>query len=220
MTSGSRLLCAIALAVAAGCVSSPGLRPSTPLPEGKYVETGVAVGGHAGDQTAGGLGAAWGRVSLLDKVDILVGGHGGGAAGFDLLSGRPLDRFGFGGYTFGGSVGLRFRYPVFESLYIGVGGQVQYLEHSYVGYPERFAGASVSMPVAERLYDNLWIYLRPTVSVSLHLYKQSQIPFSGAMESPVGILWQINDWVSIMGEGGYYAPSRGGYASFATALYF
>ncbi len=220
MTTPRVLWLVCALGWTSACVTAPGYRPPTPLPEGKYVEAGGSVGGHVGDQTAGGLAGAWGRVALFDKVDFLVGAHGGAAAGFDLLSRQPWNQVGFGGYTFGGSLGVRFRYAVFESMYLGVGGYLEYLEHSYIGLPERFGSASVTIPVAERLYDGVWIYVRPTVSVSLSLYKEAQLPFFGSMESPVGVMWQINEWVAIMGEGGYYMPSRGGYASFGTAVYF
>lgn len=202
-----------------GCASAPGMRPATPLPEGKMVEVGANVGGAGGIDRWGGIGGAFGRVTFFETIDVVGNVHGGATLGGQYFpDAQPIAQtlgntgLGYGGYVFGGSLGVRGRYPVIkDTLLLGIGGHVDYLQQSFYGKDVRHLSGVVTMPVSERLYGPVWVNVRPTIGIALPLYSGAEFPVQGIFEMPLGVSWQVNEHFSLMTEGGYHLPTNGGY---------
>jgi len=210
-------LCACALLLAAmGCSSTPAFRPASPMPEGRTLSVGVAAGAQGGVGSdgaatvdrAGALSSVFVRYAVTDNLELTALGHGGAAAGI-VQSPSGAYSVKYGGAIYGGNAGARFVYPVLDGLRVGAGFYLDYLEQSYTLTTQRHVTAMVTLPAAERVYDGIWVYVRPMVGLSISLYEEAQLPFFGVMECPVGVSWQMTDQLTLLAEGGYYLPTNG-----------
>jgi hypothetical protein len=209
-------MCA-ALVVVTGCASMPSANPAGPLPKGQVAEVGGAGGafvGYGNDDNyvpldrAGALTTLYGRYTFLEHIDVGASVTGGGALGFGV---DPAPAFTPKGphYTFGGRLSLVYRTSVFQSLHVGGGFHIDYLESSIGGPVDRRVGALVSIPMSERVWEDIFITIRPTAGIMVPLYAGAVAPFFPVVECPIGVSWRVLKWLSLTAEGGYHPPSQG-----------
>lgn len=202
---------ALAAGVGAGCVSAQAAMPAGPLPSSRAIEVGVTTSGHAGLEHTGGLVGGFGRVSFFDRVDVLAYAGGGAALGYpSLLDGVPATA-GPGGGSGGVGLGAQLRYPILPALWVGVGVDGALEADGYRGVLQRRVVGRVRFPTAQRLYDDLWVYARPTAAVGFPFRGGGHpgFPFFGLLECPVGLSLQLSDRALVLVEGGYHLPTNG-----------
>ncbi len=198
-----------------GCASAPSYRPIGPPMNEQGFEAGVGVHGIVG-QDLGGVGAAaWVTGQVAKDIFLVARGHHTELIPYRGYQGVLLDS------QSGGSGGFRGLYRMSEDLLVGGEVTADYLQlrSSTDGSQEYFVSGVASFPVAERAFENFWVYVQPTVGAGYRFAtgKVLQTPFSGFMEIPIGIAWKATDNVVLVAEGGFAIPFAGGYFGLAAA---
>lgn len=205
------------VAVTGACATMPTANPAGPLPKDQVAEVGgagSAVVGYGNDgryvplDRVGTLGTVFGRVSFLDHIDVMAHLHGGGALGLGIDPKPAVAPTGLH-YLYGGRLSLVFRTTVFQSLHVGGGFHLDYQDSTLGAKLDRRVGALVSLPMSERVFEDIFITIRPTAGLYVPLYDGAATPFFAAVECPIGFSWRISKWFTLLAEGGYHPPSRG-----------
>ena len=66
----------------------------------------------------------------------------------------------------------------------------------------------VSATLAQRVFEDLWVYAAPSLGAGLPLYDEVAPIFVGTFECPVGLSWELGRWALFV-EGGFYPPTQG-----------
>ena len=214
--------------VTGACATVPTANPAGPLPKDQVAEVGgagsafVGYGNDGGTvplDRVGGLATVFGRVSFLDHIDVMAHLHGGGALGLGIDPKPAVAPTGLH-HVYGGRLSLVFRTTVFQSLHVGGGFHVDYQESTLGAKLDRRVGALVSMPMSERVFEDIFITIRPTAGLYVPLYDGAATPFFGALECPIGFSWRTSKWFTVFAEGGYHPPSKGVVATGGASVSF
>lgn len=167
----------IVVGLCSACATSGVIAPAHPFPASSSsgaaqpaFEVGSHLGAEAGAEIGRASSGAYLRAPLLPHVELLGAVHSGADASYGpLLVDVRQDLPRFAGMAGGGGLGVRASYPILPALVVGVGvwGEVDFLARFDRVFPR--TAVRVEAPVAERLYEDLWVYARPTVSLSAPL---------------------------------------------------
>lgn len=194
------------VALVGGCANAPAYRPVGPPMGTAGFETGGGVHGVVGD-TGGGVGVgAW--VTGQVAKDILVVGRGHFTDIFPYNGSGGV----FSDIQYGGAFGLRGVYAIKPELLLAGEATIDYLEfrNSQTGEIEQYVSGIASFPVAEQAFENVWVYVSPSIGAGFRFGDVEQ-PFSGFTEIPIGVAWKAAENAVVIVEGGFAIPFNGGY---------
>lgn len=204
-----------------GCASAPMYRPVSPPLDDKSFEAGAGVHGVIGEDVGGVGSAAWVQGQVAKDVMLVARGHFTELFPYKGVKGLLND------VQFGGAAGLRGIYRISDDLVLGGEGLADYqqLTTSADGNTEYFISGIAGFPIAERALPNLWVYVEPQLGAGYRFitdvdgaYVDADVPFSGFMECPIGVVWQPVDWATVVVEGGFALPFTGGYLGAGAAF--
>ncbi len=194
------------------CVTSPTLRPVGP-PVGEHVlEAGIGPYAMFGKDGGGAGTAAYASGQVYPNVDVI--GQGYAADFFDYRGKNPL----LSDVLFGGGLGLRGRYALFDNLIVGAEFFLEYDQRTGGPIDEQLVLLVGGVPVAEEAFEGFWVYTNIRLGIALPLKPDPRGPFFGIQEIPLGVAWEIRPWLLLLGEGGVALPVQGGYGAVAVAF--
>ena len=208
----------VMVVLAGGCATAPVHRPVGPPIGLNTFEVGAGAHGVLTEKEIGGGGNAWAVYQFVDRVDLIIRGHG---AELFPLPGVDQEE----DLIFGGSAGIRYRFPVFKTTEVGIELLGDYLHIGPISKPERFISGIVGFAASEEAFPGVWVYTDIEIGLAVPLQDQTGLPFAGFVEVPIGVAWQPLDWLVIMGEAGAFSPEvadgrPAGYLSISTAFHF
>jgi hypothetical protein len=212
--TSSALLTAAVVAVVGGvasCASAPVYRPVGPPMGDRGFEGGLGVHGVVAQDVVGGGSVAWMSGQVAKDIFVVGRGH--------VTNVLPWDGRTGGTIQVGGAGGLRGMYALRPELLIGAELDVDYLQLTSAadGTNQMFVSGVFSFPVAEKAFENAWVYTQPTIGAG-YRFGDVDAPFAGFTEIPIGFAWQLQPWLVVVGEGGLCIPFSGGYFGVGAAL--
>jgi hypothetical protein len=210
--SATLLLSVVLWLVVSGCVSAPVFRPAAPPLGSNHVE--AAVGGTAmfGKTDMGAGTSAYVIGQVAPDIDVIAHGYGSNILKYNGSTPLASD------VLFGGGIGMRGRYALFEHLHMGGEVLLEYGQRTGGSIDEQLITLVGGIPVAERAFDGVWVYTNIRVGLAIPLKSDPRGPFFGISEIPIGVAWEITPNLMLMGEGGVALPVQGGYGAVALAL--
>lgn len=209
-----RLIPLLIFIVFQACATGPTFRAPVAISKNKNVELGLGIAAGA-DPNVSPLGAStfWARVSLAERLELVGSAHG--------LLRAPVTN-GSVKHQAQAQIGLRYQQELFLETWLAIEGFAGYSQRDVIDGFKGLLDFGVRFPVAQQFKGTpIWVYATPTIGLSIPLAQNNgDAPFARLSECPLGVLYKLNDTLSIYGEGGLWIVAGGGYGALGLSYQF
>ena len=206
-----RVIALLLFLIFQACATGPTFRAPVAISKNKNVELGLGIAAGA-DPNVSPLGASafWARVDIAERLELVGSVHG------LLLADENIN------HQVQGQIGLRYQQELFLDTWLAIEGFAGYSQRNVIDGFKSLLDFGVRFPVAQQFKGTpIWVYATPTIGLSIPLAQNNgDAPFARLSECPLGVLFKVNETLSIYGEGGLWIVAGGGYGALGMSYQF